>query len=123
MTDSRMIALAFQDRIAANDIDGALELATDDAVFIGPDGTLNDKSGMKALFASVAPMIAGPFEQTITGVTTEGERVAIQMLGSALLTNGKTYKNRYHFLFIVRDGKIVEMTEYCDVNATQAFSG
>jgi hypothetical protein len=30
------------------------------------------------------------------------------------MKNGKTYQNQYHFLFIVRDGKIQQVKEYLD---------
>ena len=34
--------------------------------------------------------------------------MAIEAQGYAKLKNGKTYENLYHFLFVVRDGKIQE---------------
>jgi ketosteroid isomerase-like protein len=30
------------------------------------------------------------------------------------MKNGKTYQNLYHFLFVVRDGKIQSVKEYLD---------
>ena len=30
------------------------------------------------------------------------------------MKNGKTYQNKYHFLMIVRDGKIHQVKEYLD---------
>ena len=36
----------------------------------------------------------------LTGITAEGDRVAIEAQGYAKLKNGKTYENLYHFLFI-----------------------
>lgn len=32
------------------------------------------------------------------------------------MNNGKTYNNRYHFLVIVRDGKILRLREYGDTD-------
>jgi ketosteroid isomerase-like protein len=35
--------------------------------------------------------------------------------------NGRTYHNQYHFLFILRDGKIVRMKEYLDTMLAHEF--
>jgi ketosteroid isomerase-like protein/quinol monooxygenase YgiN len=51
-----------------------------------------------------------------TGWTVEGERVAVEANGFAELKNGRRYDNHYHFLCIVRDGKIVEVREYNDTD-------
>lgn len=51
----------------------------------------------------------------LDGVTAQGERVAIEARSSA--TNrltGAAYANRYHWLFIVREDRIVEIREYMD---------
>ena len=49
-----------------------------------------------------------------TGVTAEGERVAVEAVSSARLADGRPYANRYHFLVQVRDGKVRQMREYLD---------
>ena len=48
------------------------------------------------------------------GLTAEGDRVAVEAESYAKMKNGKTYQNTYHFLFIVRDGKIQSVKEYLD---------
>lgn len=121
MNDARSVALAFQDHIGAGDLEGALALASDDAVFTTPMGDEVDKDGLRALFASIGPVLAGPMVAKILGVTSEGDRVAIEMTGSAPLKNGKAYNNRYHLLFIVTDGKIRQMKEYCDTQAVSVL--
>lgn len=42
----------------------------------------------------------------VQGVTAEGDRVAIEAVSHGQMTNGKTYNNTYHYLFIFKDGKI-----------------
>ena len=44
----------------------------------------------------------------------EGERVAVEAESHGELNNGAIYNNHYHFLFIVRDGKITAIKEYND---------
>lgn len=58
-----------------------------------------------------------------TGVTAEGERVAVEAESSGVKTDGKAYNSLYHFLFVVRDGKIQHVREYCDLNYVQHVFG
>ena len=50
----------------------------------------------------------------ITGITAEEDRVAIEISGEAIHASGETYNNQYHFLLIIKDGKILELKEYMD---------
>ncbi|WP_156681199.1 nuclear transport factor 2 family protein [Sphingomonas profundi] len=122
MPDNRAIVLDHMARIARGDLDGALALATDDAVFRSPDGSELDKAGLRALFSQLAPLLVNPLDQTIVGTTCEGDRVAVEATAATLLANGQTYRNRYHFLFELRDGRIVSSREYCDTRATDVFA-
>lgn len=51
-----------------------------------------------------------------TGWTVQGERVAVEADGSGTLQNGRSYDNRYHYLFVVREGKIAAVREYNDTD-------
>ena len=51
---------------------------------------------------------------TITGMTAEGERVAVEAESVGAHASGKTYRNQYHFLFVFRDGRLLELKEYMD---------
>jgi len=51
---------------------------------------------------------------TIEGITAEGERVAVEARSEGRLRTGARYANRYHWLFILRDGKIAVAREYND---------
>ena len=50
----------------------------------------------------------------ISGITAEGDRVAVEIDGEAVHASGETYNNQYHFLLIIKDGKILELKEYMD---------
>lgn len=52
--------------------------------------------------------------------TAEGDRVAVETESLADLNNGRHYNNHYHFLFVVRDGKIESVKEYLDTMHTNA---
>ena len=64
--------------------------------------------GGGAIFEAGAPTIE------VTGVTAEGDRVAIEGTGRGRLRNGRDYDNSYHFLMIVRDGRVLSIREYMD---------
>ena len=51
---------------------------------------------------------------TITGITAEEERVAVEVSGEAIHASGQTYNNQYHFLLRIQEGKILELKEYMD---------
>ena len=121
MNDNFAIVQKYLDKIANLDIQGALTLVADDAIYYGPDGQPFDKTIMKSLFGPGTQLI-NPIEQEIVGTTCEGDRVAVEATGKTVLANGNTYRNVYHFLFEVRGGKIVTFKEYCNTKAIDAFS-
>lgn len=122
MSDNLSIVRAYTNCIAAGDIEGALQFASDDAVFQGPDGSRMDKQGLRTLFAQMQPLLPNPLNIEIVGTTSEGKRVAVEARASTLLANGKTYENIYHFLYEVDGGKIVVAREYCDTARASVFA-
>ena len=50
----------------------------------------------------------------ITGMTAEGERVAVEAESDGMHVSGKRYRNQYHFLFVFRRGELVTLREYLD---------
>ena len=57
---------------------------------------------------------------TPVAMTAEDGRVAVEAESAGILADGFAYTNRYHFLFEVREGKVVTAREYCD---TQRAAG
>jgi len=51
---------------------------------------------------------------TVTGVTAEDNRVAVEATSDGKLINGRHYYNRYHFLIQLRGGRICLVREYSD---------
>jgi ketosteroid isomerase-like protein len=58
--------------------------------------------------------LAAPLVFEIDAMTAEEDRVAVEARSRGLRTNGVQYANTYHFLFRLRDGRIVEVREHCD---------
>ena len=97
--------------------DAMVRLAPDvvyDVVAPAPYGGVFDRDGLTAIAAHMVNLLTAPPQMTIKGVIVEGNRVAIEAEGRATTKTGKPYNNRYHFLFVVRDGLIVEGREYLD---------
>jgi len=106
-------------RFLARNRDGAVadsikEHCTDDFVWwVAGYGEVQNTIGVSSkLLRSHFTGVGATF--TIRGVTREGDRVAIEAEASTPLKNGTVYHNRYHFLFIFQDGRIVELREYHD---------
>jgi hypothetical protein len=68
-------------------------------------------------------MIGGMFPAgitfTITAMTAEGDRVAVEAESEGVHASGVPYHNFYHFLLVIRDGKIVRFKEYMDTLLAQ----
>ena len=63
------------------------------------DQTLEDKRGLK---------------MKIHSIMSDGDKVSAEAESYAKLKNGTIYNNFYHFLFEIRDGRIVRVKEYND---------
>ena len=81
-------------------------------------------SSKKAQSLEGMKMIGGMFPDglvfTILATTVEGERVAVEAVSESVHVSGKRYHNQYHFLVIVRDGKVHALKEYMDTQHAQA---
>jgi len=77
-------------------------------------GTFTRDQIMTQLMGDVLSNFVEPLEVTIKGVTGEGERVAVEVEINGFKKTGEPYRNFYHFLFIVRDGKIASVKAYVD---------
>lgn len=109
--------------LEAGNLDGALALTTEDAKFWTPGPGHMSKTQFREFFAPVGQMVE-QIKFTFDHSTAEGDRVALEANSEAKLTNGREYRNRYHFLFLVRDGKLSEVREYADsAPARAAFFG
>jgi ketosteroid isomerase-like protein len=60
---------------------------------------------------------SGVLPLNVIGLTAEGERVAVQAAADAELTDGSQYHNDYHFLVVIRGGKICNVFEYMNTKA------
>jgi ketosteroid isomerase-like protein len=66
------------------------------------------------MYAAWPTMFPHGFKVTIKGMTAEGDRVAVEAESFGKTSAGKLYQQTYHYLFIVRNGKIAVQHEYLD---------
>jgi ketosteroid isomerase-like protein len=120
-TENSKVAAEFFARIDANDVPGALGLLAEDATYwiagdpaITPSAGEHDKNGMSKLFHLMGKALKDGLRMTVKGITAEGERVAIEAESRGELKNGRVYRQKYHILMTIRDGRIAAVREYLD---------
>jgi ketosteroid isomerase-like protein len=113
----------------ANDIAAYREILDDNLVWqvmqFGEMGRPRGKEEMIALLGLVHKNLGGGrWEKNIVAMTAEGERVAVEATASMELRNGNLYKQRYHYVYVIRNGRVVQAREYLDtLTAANAFKG
>jgi len=116
--DNKKIAAKFFEDLSAGNGTGVLGALADSATWwvAGnfPLSGTKTKAQFAELVGSLGKNIEGGMRVSPTGVTAEGDRVAVEAESYARMKNGKTYQNKYHFLLIIRDGKIQAVKEYLD---------
>jgi ketosteroid isomerase-like protein len=81
-------------------------------------------SEIKATVASISSRMPQLPEMTVVGTTAEGERVAVELSGKCELADGTRYDNTYHFVILLREGRVRMVREYSDTKlASDAFGG
>ena len=73
-----------------------------------------DKPTVERRLAANLKLLPHGIEIIVGDMTAEGDRVAVEAESKAKLADGTLYHNRYHFLFVVRDGRIHAVKEYLD---------
>jgi uncharacterized protein len=73
------------------------------------------KTALSTQMKELSRVLPSGVRLVVTGVTAEGDRVAVEAQGHAVTARGKNYNNRYHFLFEMRAGKVQAIREYNDV--------
>ncbi|MCG7632086.1 nuclear transport factor 2 family protein [Gordonia McavH-238-E] len=123
---NRALVAEFMEVFSRGDVDAILSyLAPTATWWVG--GGIEGISGTKNK-EEFGAMLAGLSATTKSGAialkplawTAEGERVAVETESYSEMNNGKIYNNLYHFVFVVRDGKIDEVKEFLDTEHTRA---
>jgi uncharacterized protein len=110
---NRVISQDLLEALASNNKARIDELFHEDAQWwVLGVGTMSRRALLEASAEAMSTAVVA--QMNILATTAEGERVAVEAEGNFEFADGKVYRNRYHFLLIVRDGKVVEGREYLD---------
>lgn len=100
------------------DFDTAFRHVSDDVEWWVPGELPFSGTKTKAEYLVVVEAIRGGFpgglQFTVTNLIAEGDQVAAEVSSLGEHASGRTYANRYHFLFTLRGGVIVAVKEYMD---------
>lgn len=122
---NKQLAADFFANFGRKDVQGALNMMTADATWwIGGKPALFPICGLKTkaqiadILNSLVPGSKDGLKITPKGMVAEGNKVACEAESFAILGNGRSYNNEYHFLLEIRDGKIASVKEYLDTMHT-----
>ena len=96
------------------------ELMADDCIWSSPgqsiwSGTWRGKKAMNdQLFAPLYKRFEGKYTNHAARFIADGDVVVIEARGEMTSKTGVPYNNEYCLIYRLRDGKIVEITEYND---------
>jgi uncharacterized protein len=118
---NKAVARQFFELFTANDIDGALGTMTDDATWWipgkkdrSPTAGLYSKEKIGRLFHRMVAALKDGLAMHVQSCIGEGNFVALIVESSGDLKNGRLYRQQYHMLMELRDGKIASVREYLD---------
>lgn len=115
---NKQLVQRFWEAFSAGDQKAVLDMMDDSATWwiagSMPISGTYDKAAFAQLLGGVSDAMTGPIVIKPSAMTAEGERVAVEAESMVVTRKGKTYNNFYHFLFIVRGGKVVAVKEYLD---------
>ena len=121
MTDlaaNKALALRFIDALGRLDTDAFLDCLSDDVMFETPGqhaaAGVKTKSQVALEFPPMKAVLPQGLKFHILTVTAEEHRVHVELVGESKTFEGQDYNNRYHYAFVMRDGKICSFRDYMD---------
>jgi ketosteroid isomerase-like protein len=124
---NKATAQRFFELFSASDLEGVMALMTDDATWripgkkeLTPTAGVYTKERIGRLFRRMLDNLTGGLRMTVLSSLAEGDRVALEVVSSGDLKNGREYRQEYHFVMEFRDGKICAVREYLDTQHAHA---
>ncbi len=117
-TANKTLVANFWEAFSALRLDEAFALLADDASWWVAGDLPISGTYTKPQFETLVRGITEEFPQGIevkpTIMTAEEDRVAVEATSYGERSNGRIYKNKYHFQNVIRDGKLFAVREYLD---------
>lgn len=115
---NKEVVLAFWKAFSESRFVDALALLSDDATWRVMGTTSISRTYTKVEFAALVAGVSDSTEQGIAVtpslLTAEDDRVAMEADSFGPMKSGKVYRNQYHFLHILKNGRICTVREYLD---------
>jgi ketosteroid isomerase-like protein len=125
-SENKQVVTELFARFTASDLDGVMALMTDDMTWripgkpeLLPTAGLYDGKRIRKLFDRMVSQLENGLAFTVLHLTAEGDAVAAEVESSGDLKNGRRYRQQYHILFHLRDGRIATVHEYLDTHHAQ----
>jgi len=122
--DNKALVRRFWDAFSAGHYEQALSMLSEEATWWVAGTTALSGTYTKPAFAKLLGEVTGgaPKGVRVTPkvLTAEGDRVAVEAESYAEINNGRTYRNQYHFLMVIKDGKFSAVREYLDTEHVTA---
>jgi ketosteroid isomerase-like protein len=119
--DNKQLMESLFARIAAGDRKPFLDHIADDVVMrvtgrYSWSQTIRGKEALlRDFYSHLASILADGNRRTIAHrFIADGDHVVVESVGEMQTRAGVPYRNEYCLIYRLREGKIVEMTEYCD---------
>lgn len=124
--DTKAAAIAVWEAFRSRDHDRILSVLAEDVEWIAPPGNATAVAlgvpdhmiGPNAIADFIIGDVPRLFNSGITFepvlVVAEGDRVVFEQIQSAVLSNGRSYRNAYVFIFEMTGAKVRRIREYMD---------
>ena len=115
---NKQIVIDFFDKMSNGNVKGFVDLYNEGGAVWTSGNTLISGTQKKAAIQEFAGGIYDAFPEglkfKIISMTAEDDRVAVEAESEGMHVSGVKYQNFYHFLFILKDSKVLLLKEYMD---------
>lgn len=115
---NKQLVKRFFEDFSAGRFDDAFSLVHEDVRWWVPGTLPFSGTKTKTEYLKVVAAIRAGFPQGLrlvpSEMTAQGNRVAAEVESFGEHSNGKSYRNKYHFLIYVENGRFVQVKEYMD---------
>lgn len=109
---------AFIGAMNRGDVPAIVDAYAEDGVLTTMGNTLIsgtfDKASIRAAAGSIFEVFPQGIAFEVHHMTAQEDRVAVEASSRGMHVSGREYRNHYHFLARLRDGKLILWKEYCD---------
>jgi ketosteroid isomerase-like protein len=116
--DNKAFVRKFFEAMNAGDVDFIVQAYAQDGQLQTMGNTLISGIFSRDQIAASAGGIFEVFPQgisfTVLDMIAEGDKVAVEATSQGEHVSGQIYSNEYHFLFEIRNGKLLRLKEYMD---------